>query len=319
MGPLQIAFLTLIALIPRHLGAPACCAAPGSIGTPVKIATGFVFTEGPVVDHQDHLYFTDLRDRGGKIYRRDPAGKIDLLVACSGRANGLAINPHGELVACQAIGRIVAYSLDGQSCRVLADGYHGRRFNAPNDLVIDKDGGIYFTDPLLEARRLFPPQGKAAVYYLAPDGAVTRLIEGLDNPNGIGLSPDQQTLYVVQSTDRAVMAYPIMAPGVLGRGRVFCRVRRDWVPLYVGGDGLEVDAAGNLYIASHRGVQIFDPCGRLARILSLPEHPSNLAFSRDGATLYITAQHSIYAAPVCPAGCAPFTWVDAVSAPTGRR
>jgi gluconolactonase len=298
MGSLQIVFAALLALSPNHLRAALCCGCPGPTGTPVKIATGFVYTEGPVVDFQDHLYFTDQRDGGGKIYRLDRAGKLDLLVACSGRANGLAINPQGELVACQMNGRIVAYSLDGKSCRVLADSYHGRRFNAPNDLVIDRGGGIYFTDPVFGAPRPLP-QRKAAVYYLGPDGAVTRLIDDLANPNGIGLSPDEQTLYVVPSMQPEVMAYPILEPGKLGPDRVFARVRRDWVPLYVGGDGMAVDGGGNLYIASHRGIQIFDPCGRLLRIVSLREHPSNVAFNLDGTTLYITARHSIYAAQMC--------------------
>jgi gluconolactonase len=121
-------------------------------------------------------------------------------VSCSELANGLAFNPQGELVACQMNGRIVAYSADGSTCRVVAAGYCGRRFNAPNDLVIDRHGGIYFTDPYVNAPRPFPPQRSQAVYYVSPQGEVTRLIGHLANPNGIGLSPDERTLYVVPST-----------------------------------------------------------------------------------------------------------------------
>jgi gluconolactonase len=268
----------------------------GPSGSVTRLLTGFRFTEGPVLDAEGNLYFTDQRDNGGRIYRLDKTGKLDILVADAGRANGLAINRRHELVACQGCGRIVAYSLDGASCRVLASGYRGRRFNAPNDLVIDEHDGIYFTDPVFGAPRPLP-QRREAVYYLAADGAVTRLIDNLDGPNGIALSPDGSTLYVAPSFDRKVMAYPIEVPGRLGPGRVFTRVERDWVPLYVGGDGMAVDDAGNLWIASHRGVQVFDPCGRLLRIIDLPEHPSNVAFGPDGRTVYITAKHSVYMMP----------------------
>jgi gluconolactonase len=261
-----------------------------------RLVSGFRFTEGPVVDRHGNLYFTDLRDRGGKIYRLDSTGKLDVIVSPSGRANGLAINSHDELIACQAEGRIVAYSLDGAGCRVLASGWCGRRFNAPNDLAIDEHDGIYFTDPLFGAPPRAMLRHDAAVYYLAPDGTVTRLIDDLAAPNGIGLSLDRQTLYVVQSFDRAVMAYPILAPGRLGRGRVLTRLVRGWLPIYVGGDGMDVDAAGNLWIASHQGVQVVDPAGRLLRIVAVPEFPSNVALSPDGQTVYITAGHSVYVA-----------------------
>jgi gluconolactonase len=261
-----------------------------------RLLTGFHFTEGPTFDKHGNFYFTDQRDRGGKIYRLDAAGKLSVIVAPSGRANGLAINSRDELIACQADGRVVAYALDGTPLRVLAAGWRGKNFNAPNDLVIDEHDGIYFTDPMMGAPLRSWLRHDAAVYYIAPDGGVKRLIDNLAAPNGIGMSPDRKTLYVVPSLDREVMAYPILGPGQLGRGRVAARVARDWFPVYVGGDGMTVDAAGNLWIASHRGVQVFDPAGRLLRIIAAPEPPANVAFGPDGTTLYITAKHSVYVA-----------------------
>ncbi len=265
-----------------------------------RLATGFVHTEGPVADGFGNLYFTDYKDGPGKIYRLDAAGRLSVLVANSDRANGLKINAGGEIVACQVNGQVVAYSPDGSSYRVLTSSFCGRRYNAPNDLVVDSAGGIYFTDPLFDAPRPFPPQKVAAVYYLAPSGQVTQLIDDLRNPNGIALSPDQRTLYVVPSLERHVMAYPVLAPGQLGAGRPFCRLGPGRVPFFPAGDGATVDAAGNLYVATPRGVQIFDPDGCSLGILLVPERPYNVAFGGpDRRTLYITSGHSLYAARPC--------------------
>ncbi len=265
-----------------------------------KLYTGFVYTEGPAADRHGNLYFTDYKDRPGKIYRIDTAGRLSVLVGDSNRANGLKINPWGEIVACQLNGRVVAYSPDGASCRVLTSSYCGRRYNAPNDLAIDSTGGVYFSDPFFEAPRPCPPQKVAAVYYLSPSGQVRRLIDDLRGPNGLALSPDEKTLYVVPSLGRHVMAYPVFAPGQLGPGRRFCRLAPSGIPFFPVGDGATVDAAGNLYVATLRGVQIFDPAGRLLGLLRVPERPSNLAFGGpDRRTLYITAGHSLYAVRLC--------------------
>src|SRR5581483_2852716 len=113
-------------------------------------------------------------------------------------------------------GRVTAISADGKTARPLAEGYEGKRFNAPNDLVIDRTGGVYFTDPHFRAPMPLP-QGVTAVYYIAPQTLkVTRLIEDLKAPNGVILSPDEKTLYVIPSQQEEMMAYPVEAPGKLG-------------------------------------------------------------------------------------------------------
>ncbi|MCI0682997.1 MAG: SMP-30/gluconolactonase/LRE family protein [Gemmataceae bacterium] len=296
---------------------------PEPTGPLVKSYTGFVYTEGPAFDRDGNLYFTDQRDGRGKIYKitsgkwvRNDAGTnpspnasaarvgvegIEFFVASSGRANGLAVSNEGEIVACQMDGRIVAYRPDG-SYRVVAARYHGRRFNAPNDLVLDRHGGIYFTDPRINAP-LLPPQDRAAVYYVAADGCVTRLIDDLRLPNGITLSPDEKTLYVAASLERCVMAYPVLGPGKIGAGRCCARISPGKALLFVGGDGIKTDAAGNLYVATARGIQIFDPCGTLLHIICVPERPSNLAFGGPNRrTLIITAGGSIYSIRMSIAG-----------------
>jgi gluconolactonase len=271
--------------------------APAAASAQVKkLVGGFVYTEGPIDDGNGNLYFVDPKDGKGKIYRIDATGQLSLLVANSGRANGLKINRAGEIVACQQDGQIVAYRPDGTAYRVLTSSYCGRRYNAPNDLVIDKHDGIYFTDPFFGAPRPFPPQGVAAVYYRSPSGQVIRLIDDLHGPNGIALAPDGKTLYVVPSVERHVMAYPILAPGLLGKGYKFCRLAPTTIPLFPIGDGATVDPVGNLYVATLGGVQVFDPRGQPLGIIRVPERPSNLTFGgRNRQTLFITAGHSLYA------------------------
>jgi gluconolactonase len=302
--------LLLLAGLPTVLaGSPPlsrrhCIPGIGPVGGLAKIATGFRFTEGPRYDAAGNLYFTDIEDGWGKIFRLGPCGRLSVFKECSNRTNGLALNHLGEIVACEmAAGRVVAHSADGSTTRVLASCFGGRRFNAPNDLVIDRHGGIYFTDPLFYSPRPVRPQPVQGVYYLAPTGEVRRLIADLWNPNGLALSPDESTLYVVASQEKHVMAYPVIAPGCLGKGWRFCRLAISGIPFYPGGDGATVDCRGNLYVTSHRGVQVYDPSGARLGILDLPEDPSNVTFGGpDGKTLYVTARTSIYAARMLVAG-----------------
>ena len=136
----------------------------------------------------------------------DAKGKLSTFIDKSGHANGLMVSGKGELFACEMDGQMVAYNLKTKERRVVAGNYEGKRFNAPNDLVIDKTGGVYFTDPSFRAPMPLP-QGKLAVYYATPDGKVTRLIDDLPNPNGVKLSPDEKTLYVIPTGPAEMMAY----------------------------------------------------------------------------------------------------------------
>jgi gluconolactonase len=181
---------------------------------------------------------------------------------------------------------------------VLADRYDGKRFNAPNDLVIDKQGGIYFTDPEFLAPKPLP-QGKTAVYYIAADGKVSRLIDDLPNPNGVLLSPDERTLYVIPSGQAEMISYPVESPGKIGKRRVFCTLKQRKEGQKGGGDGLTVDVKGNLYITSGLGLQVFAPDGKLLGIIALPEQPANVDFGgKDLKTLYVTARNSLYTIPM---------------------
>ncbi len=272
----------------------------GPTGKIVKLQTGFKYTEGGAVDRAGNIYFCDIPNE--RIYKVDPKGNMSVFREKSNHANGLMINAQGELIVCEMDGRVVALSADGKERRVLADGYDGKRFNAPNDLVIDPIGGVYVSDPEFLAPTPLP-QGKTCVYYISPKGQVTRLVDNLINPNGVVLSLDGKTLYVIPTGQANVMAYPIEAPGKLGAGRVFCTLKQPTGKKDAGGDGAKIDSKGNLYVASPLGVQIFDGSGRLLGILEFPEEPANLVLGgEDLRTLYVAARTSLYSVPVQTAG-----------------
>jgi gluconolactonase len=269
----------------------------GPAGPVQKLHTGFKFTEGPAADADGNVYFSDIPNE--KIHKIDPAGKLTVFREMSGKANGLMVNPKGEIVACEmGTGQVAAYSPDGKDRRVVAETYEGKRFNAPNDLVLDKAGGVYFTDPLFNAPKP-PPQGKTCVYYADAGGKVARLVDDLPNPNGVILSPDEKTLYVIPSGQKQMMAYPVEVPGKLGAGKVFCELDQAKQGGNAGGDGLTVDAKGNLYITSGLGLQVFDATGKKLGVIPFPEQPANVTFGgKDLKTLYVTARTSVYTCPM---------------------
>ena len=156
--------LVLTAWLVAAASHPAAAAEPipkiGPAGEAVKVATGFGFTEGPAWDGKALLYFTDIPN--ARIHTASAAGETAVFVENSGPCNGLMFNREGELVACNMGGELVAWNIATKEKRVLAGEFEGKRFNAPNDLVIDAAGGIYFTDPQFRAPQPLP-QGAQGV------------------------------------------------------------------------------------------------------------------------------------------------------------
>ncbi|MCC6508066.1 MAG: SMP-30/gluconolactonase/LRE family protein [Pirellulaceae bacterium] len=264
----------------------------GPVGEVELVKGNFQFLEGPTRVPGGSLYFTDIPAE--TIYVLGPNGSIETFLKPSKRANGLMYAGQGKLLACQMEGQLVRIDLKSKEVEVLADKYQDKRFNACNDLVIDKQGGIYFTDPRFSAPNPWP-QGAEAFYYRAPDGTVTRLGEDIAAPNGIILSPDETTLYVVPSMQRQVLAYAIKSPGKLGERKPFCELKQLADNSNAGGDGLTVDIAGNLYITTGLGIQVYAATGKLLGIIEVPEHPANVTFGgSDNKTLYITARKGLY-------------------------
>ena len=272
----------------------------GPVGEVTKVKGDFQFTEGPTQTPDGSLYFTDIPAES--IFKLTPSGEIELFFKPSGFANGLMYGGSKRLLACQMDGQLVSIDLADKQVTILADKYKDKRFNACNDLVIDKQGGIYFTDPRYRAPEPWP-QGTEAFYYRAPDGTVTRLGEDISAPNGIILSIDEKTLYVVPSMQRQVMAYTVTEPGKLGDRKILCELKQTGSNTTQGGDGLTIDSLGNLYITSALGVQVFSPNGKLLGIIEVPEHPANVTFGgRDNKTLFITARTGLYKCEMKVAG-----------------
>jgi gluconolactonase len=273
----------------------------GPSGEVKKVHGDLQFTEGPAWDGRGLLYFTDIP--ANRIYKTD-GQNLEVFVEPSGHCNGLMFDARGTLYACSMDGAIVSFDTRSGERTVLAESYEGQRFNAPNDLVIDQQGGIYFTDPRFRAPMPLP-QGEEAVYYLDANRRVTRLRTGLDDkaPNGVILSPDEKTLYIVSSMTADVMAYPVERPGVIGEGRVFAKLKQreggSGTGPGSGGDGLTLDTKGNLYITSAIGLQVFSPEGELLGVIEIPEQPANVTFGgRDRKTLYVTARTGLYSVPM---------------------
>lgn len=258
-----------------------------------QVATGYRFTEGPAEAPDGAIYFTDTPNN--QIHRFDPStGESATFREDAGRANGLMFDAQGRLVACEGAApggrrRVSRTEPDG-SLTTLADMWEGKPLNSPNDMDIDATGGIYFTDPRY-GNRDDMELGVEAVYYLAPDGTLTRVIDDLVRPNGLILSADEKTLYVADNGARKLVAYDVSTPGKPENPRPFSPMG----PGHGGGcDGMSIDAQGRVYATGDEGVYIFNPVGTQAALIPTPERPANCTLARDGKTLYITARTSLY-------------------------
>lgn len=286
---------SLIAVLAMGITSADSIPGIGPVGDIKEVASGLNFTEGPVSAPDGSLYFSDVPRQ--KIHHLQADGEVNVVLERSKMCNGLAVTKDGKIVACQGgAGAIVSVDPATGEVKILADGYQGKRFNQPNDLVLDSAGGVYFTDPVYGLPSL--PQKTMGLYYVATDGAVTRLAKDLELPNGIGLSPDGKTLYVVTMGTSEVMKFHVDGPGKLSAGMVFCELES-------GGDGMTVDGKGNVYVTQpdQSAIDVFDPQGdRLGRI-EFPAKPANCAFAGpDRKTLYVTARRSIYAVRMNVAG-----------------
>lgn len=292
-------------MTPRHLIATALVlltlAMPTPAQSPVadgaklqKIASDYIFTEGPAADPDGNVYFTDQpNDRIVKWSAAD--GKLTDWLKPAGRSNGLCISNDGKsLIAC-ADDKNELWSIDLATKKhtVLIKDYQGKLLNGPNDVWQRPDGGIYFTDPLY-AREYWTrdpktQQDKEAVYFL-PQGAAApiRVAEDLKQPNGIIGTPDGKTLYVADIAANKTYVYAIGPDGKLSDKKLFCNL---------GSDGMTVDNAGNVYLTGKGGgVTAFDKQGaKVAQIDIKDGWTANVCFGgKDKDTLFITANKSVY-------------------------
>ncbi len=273
------------------------------------IASGFLFTEGPIWHPDGYLLFSD--PDANTIYRYAVDGTVTPFRTKSGYtgtnigeyhqpgSNGLTLDAEGRLTIDEHGRRRVVRLEKNGLITPLAEHFDGQRLNSPNDLVYKSDGSLYITDPPFGLPKVFDDPRKetpfSGVYRLA-NGTLTLLTKELTGPNGIAFSPDERWLYVSNwdVQHKVIMRYPVRPDGTLGKGTVFVDATTSH-PGEQAWDGLKVDRDGNLYAAGPGGIWIVAPDGTHLGTIAPPETPANMAWGdADGRTLYITARTGLY-------------------------
>lgn len=281
-------------------------------------AAAVAFLEGPAATADGCVYFSDIANN--RIMRFDANdGSCTVFRQPSGRANGLLFDPQGRLLACEGNEwgdddgnrRLTRTDLSTGETEVLTHRFDGARYNAPNDVAATSNGFIFFTDPCYHDRQRMQMEHES-VYRIDPDGRVVRLISqpDIERPNGIALSPDERTLYLVDSCpivggNRKIWAFDLSAEGTVANQRVVF----DFAPGR-GGDGMAVDRQGNLYVAAgiyrprgpHEspdvptGIWIISPNGSVQGRIPIPEDViTNVTFGGpDLKTLFIAAGKTLF-------------------------
>jgi len=259
-----------------------------------RLATGFVFTEGPLWHPDGYLLFVDIRR--SQILKLVPGNAPEIIREHSGESNGMTFDIQGRVVICEMVNRQVTRLEADGSYTVLADRWNHQRLNRPNDIVGASDGSLYFTNPGRE--RLDPAVVEMAynsVHRIRPDGTVDLIIPEIDYPNGLAFSPDERRLYVANTRPgQYIMVYDVHADGTVSHGRHFAEMpspdATNGVP-----DGMKVDSEGRVYCTGPGGCWVFDPAGTLIGIIRLPEYPANCAWGGpENQTMFFTANTSVY-------------------------
>jgi gluconolactonase len=295
-------------------------------GAQLTIEGRVAFTEGPAWHPSGNVYFSDIVNN--RIMRRDPKGAMHVYRTPSGRSNGLLFDAQYRLHACEGgreggNRRVTRTELDG-TITVLADRFQGKRFNSPNDLTIDAQGRVYFTDPRYGDRgniEQYDSEGKSieGVYRIDLDGLVHRLItHEVDRPNGIGISPDGKYLFVADNLNdgpdavggaRKLWRFDLEADGDVSLSTRLLLF--DW-KTDRGPDGITIDGQGRIYAAAgfnfpnlpaetvkkyRAGIYVIDPHGKgLLQVIPVPaDMITNCTLGgNDRRTLYITAGHKLW-------------------------
>ena len=278
-------------------------------------ATTVAFTEGPTVAEDGTVYFTDLGNN--RIMRLSTDGQLSTFRQPSHRANGLIFDSEWRLLACESgdgdtvLPRVTRTNMETGEIEVIAAAFEGKQLHSPNALSFDTQGRIYFTDRPGPHPRPDQP-GVHGVYRVDPGGTIARILTEPEvvRPNGIVISPDDRTLYMIETEQseggpRMIRAYDLSDAGTVSNMRVF----HDFSPGR-SGDGMTIDSEGNLYVAAGlnrrrgtsetldtvAGIHVFSPDGELLEHIPIPEDTiTNAAFGGpDLRTLYVTAGKTLF-------------------------
>ena len=309
----------------QHLTPSTAPVPPGLVqpDNSVTLSAVLSLTEGPAVDREGNVYFSDIPR--SRIMKLSASGELGVFRENSGQANGNMFDRNGRLVTCEGeeFGpgggrRVVRTDVETGEITVLTDRFEGRRYNSPNDLCIDTRGIIYFTDPRY-ADQTGREMDVEAVYRIDTDGGVKRILSQpeIQKPNGIAITPDDKTLYIVDSNgtvaggNQKIWAFTLDDDGKPSDRRLVY----DFAPGR-GGDGIRLDRTGNLWIAAGvnakregrpgetldvpTGVYVVTPNGELLGRIPIPEDIlTNLTFGPpDDKTLYVTSGRNLYRIPL---------------------
>lgn len=282
-----------------------------SAGQPAEVAATVSFTEGPTADREGNVYFSELISQ--RIMKLSAGGVLSTFRENSNVANGLLIDPQGRLIACEGADvawrylkltgkpRVTRTDLQTGKIEVLAEGYEGKPLEGPNDVTIDGQGRLYFTDMRAGAVYRIDAPGKLARILTKPD---------VEHPNGIQVSPDDRTLYLVENNGapggaRVIRRYELQTDGTVRNGRVHYNFSPGR-----GADGMSIDTQGNLYASAglnqlrgtsetldtKAGIHVISPEGKLLKFYPIPEDfvTNNTFGGADMKTLYVTAGKTLY-------------------------
>lgn len=278
---------TILFLLAAPLHSADGVLAPGAKLT--KLAGDFAFTEGPACDAQGNVFFTD--QPNDRILKWSVEGKLSTYMQPCGRSNGLCFDAQGNLWTC-ADDKNELWKIDpAGKVTVVVEEYQGKLLNAPNDLWVAPNGGVYFSDPFYKRdywKRGPKEQDGDHVYYLAPDHKrLVRVTDDLEQPNGLIGTPDGKALYVADIKAKKTYAYDIQPDGTLSGKRLFCEM---------GSDGMTIDDEGNIYLTGN-GVFVFDKSGKQIEHIPVESErwTANVCFGgADRQTLFITASKGLY-------------------------
>jgi gluconolactonase len=271
-------------------------------GEAERLATGYVFTEGPLWNPDGYYHYVDIMS--DKFYRIVPGKEPELVRENTGKGNGTTYDLDGNILMCEGGNRRISRMYPDGRVETLADNFEGKRFTQPNDIVCKSDGSVYFTDPGLLVPLAERDLPYSSVYRIMPDGSVVHVAD-CEYPNGLAFSPDERILYVSNTRwTRYILAFELDTDGAVVRRRIFADLSVSDAPVGVP-DGMKVDVEGRVYCTGPGGTWVFDASGRKLGVIETPEVPANMAFGGpDMKTLFLTARTSVYTLRMKTAGVA---------------
>jgi gluconolactonase len=266
-----------------------------------RVATGFMFTEGPIWNQQEEfLLFSDMP---GDVRRRWSEREGVQEVRPSNKCNGMVYDAQGNLLVCEHVTSSLVRERPDGTRETLASHYRGKELNSPNDVVTRSDGTIYFSDPSygrvpgfgVEREQDLSFQG---VYRIPADGGEAELAvteDEFEQPNGLCFSPDESLLYINDSPRALIRVYDVQADGTLANGRLFFEgigsgAIEEGIP-----DGMKCDERGNIWVTGPAGVWVISGAGEHLGVIEVPENVGNLAWGgTDWRTLWMPSSTSLY-------------------------